>query len=310
MFYYSTSSSGNCCIPPEPQLGAFNRFNLLVTFRYNNLILHYKFPTAMHLTWLNSNSWLIEMGGLRILLDPWLVGPLEFGNLSWLFRGEHTRPVAIPEPVDLILLSQGLEDHAHPATLRQLDRTIPVVASPNAAKVVQGLGYQQVTALAHGETYQIGQQMGQLTIRAVPGSPIGPMLTENGYLLKDAAGTQLYYEPHGHHSPSLKAFAPVDVVIAPVVDLEIPLLGAIIKGCRSALEVAQWLQPQVLLPTAAGGDITFSGLLAKVLRAQGSPTELQQQLTQHQLPTKLIAPTPGERVNLPLAVTSAGSEHL
>ena len=36
----------------------------------------------MHLTWLDSNSWLIEMGGQRILLDPWLSGPLVFGNLT------------------------------------------------------------------------------------------------------------------------------------------------------------------------------------------------------------------------------------
>ena len=32
----------------------------------------------MYLTWLDSNSWLIEMGGKRVLLDPWLVGSLIF----------------------------------------------------------------------------------------------------------------------------------------------------------------------------------------------------------------------------------------
>jgi len=40
----------------------------------------------MYLTWLDSNSWLIELAGKRILLDPWLVGDLTFGNLTWLFR--------------------------------------------------------------------------------------------------------------------------------------------------------------------------------------------------------------------------------
>lgn len=261
----------------------------------------------MYLTWLDNNSWLIEMGGQRVLLDPWLVGSLIFGNMPWLFKGRHTQPVAIPAQVDLILLSQGLEDHAHAETLHRLDRAIPVVASANAAKVVQGLGYAQVTTLAPGELFQVNSQ---LTIQAVPGSPIGPLLLENGYVLTDAvAGTKLYYEPHGNHSASLKDFAPVNVVITPVVDLEIPLLGAIIKGRQSALDVVEWLQPQVLLPTAAGGNVAFEGLLTKVLRAQGSPAELQQQLIQRQFSTQLLTPKPGERLDLErqLALQSASS---
>jgi L-ascorbate metabolism protein UlaG (beta-lactamase superfamily) len=252
----------------------------------------------MHLTWLDSNSWLIEMGGKRVLLDPWLVGPLVFGNMNWLFKGERTSPRPIPEAIDLILLSQGLEDHAHPATLQQLDRQIPVVASPNAAKVVQGLGYTQVTTLAHGETTAVGN----LEIHAMPGSPIGPLLTENAYLLKDStAGTKLYYEPHGYHSPSIKEFAPVDVVITPVVSLEIPLLGPVIQGKKTVLEIVQWLQPKVLLPTAAGGDVQFEGILQSLLRASGSIEELRSLLTQHQLSTHVLDLKPGERYE-PLAI--------
>jgi L-ascorbate metabolism protein UlaG (beta-lactamase superfamily) len=252
----------------------------------------------MHLTWLDSNSWLIEMGGKRVLLDPWLVGPLVFGNMNWLFKGDRRSPRPIPDSIDLILLSQGLEDHAHPATLQQLDRQIPVVASPNAAKVVQGLGYAQVTTLSHGETTTVGN----LEIHAMPGSPIGPLLTENAYLLKDAtADTKLYYEPHGYHSPSIKEFAPVDVVITPVVSLEIPLFGPVIQGKKTVLEIVQWLQPKVLLPTAAGGDVQFEGILQTLLRASGSIEELRSLLTQHQLSTQVVDLKPGERYE-PLAI--------
>ena len=81
----------------------------------------------MYLTWLDSNSWLIEFAEHRILLDPWLVGPLVFGNLDWFFKAERQTPCPIPEHIDLILLSQGLADHAHPATLKQLDHKISVV---------------------------------------------------------------------------------------------------------------------------------------------------------------------------------------
>jgi L-ascorbate metabolism protein UlaG (beta-lactamase superfamily) len=252
----------------------------------------------MYLTYLDSNSWLIEMGEKRILLDPWLVGPLVFGNIDWLFKGTRSKERPIPDHIDLILLSQGLEDHAHPPTLKQLDRNIPVVGSPNAVKVVQELGYTSITSLAHGESFTFNQSV---EIKAVPGSPIGPTLLENGYLLTElASGLTLYYEPHGYHSPSLKQFAPVDVVITPIIDLVLPIVGPFIKGTKSALEVAQWLQPQVMLPTAAGGDVEFEGLLIKLLRAVGSAAEFQATLAQNHLKTRVIEPTPGSRFELSL----------
>ena len=252
----------------------------------------------MHLTWLDSNSWLIEIGGKRILLDPWLVGSLVFGNIDWLFKGSKGTERPIPENIDLILLSQGLEDHAHPPTLKQLDRKIPVVGSPNAAKVARELGYTQVTPLAHGETFALNKSV---QIKAIPGSPIGPTLIENGYLLKELeTGLTLYYEPHGYHSPLLKEAGPVDVVITPIIDLALPLLGPIIKGTKSALEVAKLLQPQVMLPTAAGGDVTFEGLLMSLLRVVGSVDEFRSSLAENNLATRVIEAKPGERFELQL----------
>jgi L-ascorbate metabolism protein UlaG (beta-lactamase superfamily) len=254
----------------------------------------------MYFTWLDSNSWLIEIAGQRILLDPWLVGSLTFANQAWLFKGDRPQPRPIPDEIDLILLSQGLEDHAHPPTLQCLDRAILVVGSPNAAKVAQELGYTQVNALGHGDTFVLANQV---EIQATPGSPLGPFTTENGYLLKDLQeGYTVYYEPHGYHSASLQAIAPVDVVITPIIDLEIPILGPIIKGRKSAPEVVQWLKPQVIMPTAAGGNVEFSGLLMSALRAKGSADELRHFLAEAGLTTRLLEPTPGDRFELSLSV--------
>ncbi|MDZ7962131.1 MAG: MBL fold metallo-hydrolase [Aulosira sp. DedQUE10] len=252
----------------------------------------------MYLTWLDNNSWLIEIAGKRILLDPWLVGSLIFSNLDWLFKGSLSQNRPIPENIDLILLSQGLEDHAHPPTLQQLDRQIPVVASANAAKVAQGLGYSFVTVLAHGETFTLNHQV---EIKATPGSFLGPNAVENGYLLKELeSGFTLYYEPHGTHSPQLKQAAPVDVIITPIVDLALPLVGPIIKGTNSALDVAKWLQPQIMVPTAAGKNVTFEGLLTKFLKAVGSVEEFRSLLAKNNLTTQVIEPLPGDRIELQL----------
>ena len=251
----------------------------------------------MNLTYFDSNSWLIEIDGTRILLDPWLVGKLIFGNQAWLFEGSKNNPQPIPENVDLILLSQGLEDHAHPPTLKQLDKNIPVVASPNAAKVVLELGYKNVTALEHQESHQLGQ----IEIKAVPGSPIGPTLVENGYIIKGLeSGKNIYYEPHGYHSDSLEQAAPIDVIITPLIDLKLPLLGAVIRGQETALQVCKQLHPQVILSTAAGGDVEFKGLVTSILSAEGSVDEFSRLLEQNNLSTKAINPQSGETIELSL----------
>lgn len=249
----------------------------------------------MQLTYLDSNSWLIEMAGKRILLDPWLVGSLVFGNATWLFKGDRPKDRAIPENIDLILLSQGLEDHAHPPTLKALDKQLPVVGSPNAAKVVQGFGYETIHPLKHGEKITLDQ----LEILAVKGSPVGPTTLENGYLLKDlTTGKTLYYEPHGYHAPELKQYAPVDVVVTPLINLTLPLVGAVIKGQQSALQVCDWLQPQVILPTAAGGDVTFEGLILKFLKPQGTVADFTTMLQRQQTNTRVLEPKAGEAVTV------------
>jgi L-ascorbate metabolism protein UlaG (beta-lactamase superfamily) len=252
----------------------------------------------MQLTYFDSNSWLIEIDGKRILLDPWLVGDLVFGNQAWLFRGKKNKSQPIPENIDLILLSQGLEDHAHPPTLKQLDRNIPVVASPNAARVVRELGYVTITSLEHGENFSLD---GQVEIQAVPGSPIGPTLVENGYIIKGlASGKNIYYEPHGYHSETARQTQSIDVVITPITSLKLPLVGAVIKGQKNALELCQHLKPQVILSTAAGGDIDFQGWLISLLSAEGSVEQFNNLLQEKNLATRAIDPQSGETIELSL----------
>ncbi|MBW4505002.1 MAG: MBL fold metallo-hydrolase [Scytonematopsis contorta HA4267-MV1] len=257
----------------------------------------------MYLTYLDSNSWLLEIGEKRVLIDPWLVGALTFGNMDWLFKSSRPQERAIPENIDLIVLSQGLEDHAHPPTLKQLDRNIPVVASANAAKVVQELGYTSITPLAHGATFTLNNTV---EIKATPGSPIGPTLVENGYIFKELeTGFSVYYEPHGYHSPSLKDFAPIDVIITPIIDLGLPLLGPIIKGSQNALEAAKWLQPQLMLPTAAGGDVNFEGLLVSFLKTEGSVEDFRLLIEKNNLSVRVMEPKSWERFDLQLEKRAA-----
>jgi L-ascorbate metabolism protein UlaG (beta-lactamase superfamily) len=252
----------------------------------------------MNLTWFDGNSWLIEMAGARVLLDPWLVGDLMFGNTPWFFKATHRQPFAIPNNLSFVLLSQGLPDHAHVETLEQLDRALPVVGSPNAAKVAQSLGFQSITSLAHTETFVWNDA---LEVHAFPGSLVGPQLVENAYVLTNLNNqTKLYYEPHGNHSPKIKAVAPVDVVIAPLVSLKLPLVGAFIRGGDRALELMQWLQPQVVLPTTTDGDVESEGFLNKLISTEGTLHAFGDRLHQILPTAQILTPAPGQCINIPL----------
>ena len=252
----------------------------------------------MQLTWFDSNSWLIEVGGETILLDPWLEGSLVFGKMPWLFKGEKTQSYHLPAHISLILLSQGLEDHAHPPTLKALDHAIPVVGSVNAAKVATGLNYQQVTALKPEESFVLNNKV---EIRAFAGSIVGPQSIENAYLITDlSTGYRLYYEPHGYHSPAIKSFAPVDVVLAPIIGLSLLGFAPILRGQQTSLELCQWLQPKTILPTSAAAQITYEGIIANIVKEDGSIDTFHKLLTDNHLKTDIIAPKPGEKVNLPV----------
>ncbi|WP_217650597.1 MBL fold metallo-hydrolase [Spirulina major] len=251
----------------------------------------------LYLTYLDVNSWLIEWGGLRILVDPWFVGPLVFGNAPWFFKTERRSPRSIPDNIDLILLSQGIEDHAHPPTLAQCDRAIPVIASPTAAKVVEKLGYETITALQPGKTWE-GDT---LQIQAVPGASLGPTVTENGYVITNSSTQQrLYYEPHGMHSQTVQASGSIDVVITPLIDLALPLLGPVIQGASTALPLVKAIAPQFILPTAAGGDVVATGILTNLIQSNGTIASFQSTLQAQDLTTQVMEPIPGDRTPIPL----------
>lgn len=252
----------------------------------------------MELTWYDSNSWLIEMGGQRILLDPWLVGDLTFGNTPWLFRGFRPQPLEIPTDIDLILLSQGLEDHAHPPTLKEFNKSWPVLGSSKAAEVATGLGYETVTGLPHNQKFALNDRV---EILALPGSPIGPTLVENAYVLTDLeTGTKLYYEPHGFHSPQLQDLGPIDVVLTPVIGINILGFLPVLNGQKTTLELCRTVRPQAIVPTSGAAELDYSGLLTKVLRLDGDLSQFRQSLIEENLRASLLEPQVGVPLIVPL----------
>ena len=213
-------------------------------------------------TYFGANGWLLELDQMRVLVDPWLKGPLSFPPGPWLLKGELSEDLDAPEDLDLLLLTQGLADHAHPETLKMLPRTLPVVGSTAAIQVVKSLGFTTMTALKPGEATTVQQ----LTIQATAGAMVPAV--ENGYLLNHPGGS-LYLEPHGFLDPSLPP-QQLDAVITPMVDLGLPLTGPFVKGCSVVEKLVERFQPTTVLASTSGGDVRFKGILSGMLQMKGS----------------------------------------
>ncbi|MBA3470046.1 MAG: MBL fold metallo-hydrolase, partial [Herpetosiphonaceae bacterium] len=80
-------------------------------------------------TYLGHATNLIELAGLRLLTDPIFGGIMGFG--------QRYKPFPVPPAtlgrLDGILLSHAHYDHLDTASLRQLDRTLPVIVLPHTA---------------------------------------------------------------------------------------------------------------------------------------------------------------------------------
>ena len=216
-------------------------------------------------TYFGSSTWLIEFGKFRILIDPWLTGNLSFPPGPWLIEGSLPNSIEIPKNLDLLLLTQGLADHAHPPTLKKLPKSIPVLGSPSAGKVAKQLGFENVQEIKPGMT----KQLKELSIEATAGAPVPNV--ENGYVITHPLGS-IYIEPHGFLDKNL-APRDLDAVITPVVTVTLPLFGAFLKGKQVLPELIKCFKPITVLASTTGGNAKFTGLLGNLMRMEGSTQE-------------------------------------
>lgn len=254
------------------------------------------------LTYFGVNSLSLDIGGKRLLIDPFLVDDLVFYGQTWAFRGsrrpnalaaaDKLQPEQVSERYDAIILTQGLDDHSHRPTLKRISRSMPIIASPSAAKVVKDLGFSNVTTVKPGSSCYFGAD---LQIFALPGSVVGPPWQdpENGYVFSDlrVGGMNVALEPHGNFlgpaiGTSFKALpkAPEIRIDALVVPLTAQRLGSyqLVNGAQEALETLQALDPtpRVVIPLR-NGEIDSQGAIGGALSELGSVEEFRGLLKQN-----------------------------
>tara|TARA_B100000214_G_scaffold47115_1_gene29615 strand:- start:36 stop:767 length:732 start_codon:yes stop_codon:yes gene_type:complete len=217
-------------------------------------------------TYYGANGWLIEFDKTRMLIDPWLQGDLTFPPGDWLIKGTLAKEIEVPNNIDFLLLTQGQPDHAHPPTLKKLDKSIPVVASPAASKVVSQMGFTKIITLKPGESFN----KTYLNIQATSGASVPNI--ENGYIIDSKVGS-IYIEPHGFLDQKITP-RNIDLLITPVIDFSLPLAGKFIKGKTVLPQLLKIFNPKTIFASTTGGDITFTGIINKLIKVDGSVDDI------------------------------------
>jgi L-ascorbate metabolism protein UlaG (beta-lactamase superfamily) len=249
----------------------------------------------MRLTRLDDyQSWLLEVGGRRLAIDPWLTHTYRVPAGDWL-SGRRREVVDTPKEaiadVDALLITGPFSDHLHAETLSVLPRGVPAFANPPAARRLARLGFTRVTTLHGGAT---AQPFEGLTLEAVqPGFPF--RYSSLGYLLRDAH-TRMYFETHvvdvARHAARLKG---VELMVLPVQGVR--LLGLpLVMSPERALEATRALAPQVVVPTGSNPQKAHGLLSATMLWCRGTVEDYARLLAASGLSTRLATPAPGEAV--------------
>ena len=140
---------------------------------------------------------LVRLGGFTFLTDPTFVHRHEKVSIGYgLTATRLTDPaldIADLPPLDFVLLSHFHGDHFDQVAQRDLDRSLPVITTPQAAEELHGLGFEAAEGIETWETVTMRRGDRRLSLTACPGRH-GPGVTD--LLLPDVMGTVVQTDDH------------------------------------------------------------------------------------------------------------------
>jgi L-ascorbate metabolism protein UlaG (beta-lactamase superfamily) len=163
-------------------------------------------------TWWGHASATVEIGGVRVALDPLLSDHL------FHLRRYAARPDDSATDVDVILVSHLHHDHLHLPSLRRFDRDVPIVVPRGGEKLLKDLGLDRVVPAGPGETLELaGAQVRVLPAthdggRGPGSSATGPAL---GFRV-DAGDRSLWFPGDTELRDDMADVGRVDLALVPV----------------------------------------------------------------------------------------------
>jgi L-ascorbate metabolism protein UlaG (beta-lactamase superfamily) len=196
--------------------------------------------TSIRVSFLGHATTLIEIGGLRVLTDPFLrprLGPLQR-------HGPLTHPHELE--VDVVLVSHGHRDHFDRESIAALPGRPMIVLPRGLGRSLGGATPGPIVEVEAGSAIEVEG----VRILAVPArhwiSPGAPRAQPVGFLLD--AGPRVYFAGDTGRYPGMaELLGRVDLALLPVWTWG-PHLGPGHLGPRSAAEVAREIRARAVVP--------------------------------------------------------------
>ena len=194
----------------------------------------------MQITMMGHSTVLIEMGGQKILTDPYfgLWGNIAYARLPPPARTREELP-----SLDLVLISHNHWDHTDRQFLRTLGEDVPVLAPHGVTWVTRLCGAKRPRGMRVWETVPFGA----LTITAVPAWHIA---VTRGYVI-ESEGKRIYFAGDTYYGPFMREIGQrfqLDAALMPVTTFRVPMT----MGEKAAVRAVRDLTPSVVIPIHLG----------------------------------------------------------
>lgn len=177
-------------------------------------------PGQPTVSFVGTATTVLRLGPFTLLTDP---NFLHAGQRAYLGYGLWSRrrtepafPVDQLPPLDGVVLSHLHGDHFDRVTRRGLDRSLPIITTPQAQRKLRRWGFESVVDLPTWQSHTLSRGGHTLRITALPGRH-GPGLV--GRLLPDVMGSMLDLEWRG--TRRLRLYITGDTLYEPAL-AEIP----------------------------------------------------------------------------------------
>jgi L-ascorbate metabolism protein UlaG (beta-lactamase superfamily) len=228
---------------------------------------------------------LLRYGDLTLLTDP---NFLHRGQYAYLGYGLLSRRLTEPAVdvdelprLDAVVLSHLHGDHWDRRARRQLDRTVPILTTPHAARRLKVVhGFHRTAGLRTWQAFTLRRDGTQVRITALPGRHAGHRVLRG--LLPPVMGSMLEFGP-ADGPVGLRLYISGDTLVYegldeiarrfPAADLAVLHLGGTrlpggflvtMDGAQGA-ELARRLDPRLLLPVHYGDYTVMRSPLADFL---------------------------------------------
>lgn len=218
-------------------------------------------------TFIGNATVLLRWGPFTLLTDP---NFLHAGQLAWLGHGIVSRRLTEPAlqvhelpDLDAVLLSHLHGDHWDRVARRGLDRGLPIITTPHAARRLQGrAGFRRADGLRTWEQRVLSKEGCTATVTSLPGQhasgPVRHLLPPVMGSLVEFAGpdgrsaVRLYITGDTMLVPAVRQvarrFPDLDVVLVHLGGTTLPTGSVVTLGAQDGAELVDLLRPRAVVP--------------------------------------------------------------